>query len=141
MIYIEEKSLSRQIELLILLSENDDYELCAWLYPESPAKELANFTVTNNENGLVPITSYENGFKPKRTVLVKATKNNLNAFLINEASLKKNCDSLALYTSGDLTWKISTIGHEGMCLVQDKSLYSKISKSGFNASLKAPEWW
>ncbi len=141
MIYVEEIDFTRQIDLLSLLSLSNDFEICAWLYPESEATEIAGYPVTENPRGKSAVTTYENGHTPKVTKLVNAESKILNAFSSSKNELKKNCDSLTLYRNNDSSWYVATIGHEGMCLVQDDRQLTNLINAGFNASTEAPSWW
>lgn len=141
MIYIEEKDFNRQIQLLTFLAGSTELSICAWLYPESSVSELAGFEVTENSESLMPVTTYENGFQPKCTSLVLANQSSLSAFSAAYSELKENCDSLALYKKTESSWLAATIGHEGMCLVQDNNLLNSLLQAGYSASSEAPSWW
>ncbi len=141
MIYVEEKDFKRQIELLAFIASNHDLGLCAWLYPESKVNELAGNKVSDTNLYLTPVTTYENGVSQKCTALIPATSAAINSFGAAYSELKKNCDSLALYARGQSSWAAATIGHEGMCLVQDVALLKSLIQAGFAASTKAPDWW
>jgi hypothetical protein len=141
MIYIEEKDFARQLELISFVAESVDCDICAWLYPESLITEIAGIEITENTSDLVPVTIYENGFSPKRTSLSKASTEVISAFAAAQVNIKKSCDSIALYQNNESSWLVVTIGHEGMCLVQDESKLNSLINAGFNASLEAPSWW
>jgi len=72
MIYIEEKTFERQIDLLGYLSELDAYYICAWLYPESNVTSIVSQKVDPIK--LEPVTTYGDGIKPKHTQLVPCSK-------------------------------------------------------------------
>jgi len=141
MIFVEEKGFNHQIALLSFLAELGDYNVCAWLYPEQAASELIGLSVSDNPLGLTPITTYGNGHKPRCTELLPASKANFKLFSVAKEEVLKKCDTLALYKVDQVNWAASTVGHEGMCLVQDDRLLNGIIRSGFNAALKAPNWW
>jgi hypothetical protein len=141
MIYVEEKDFNRQIELLSYLANSHDANICAWLYPESKVRELAGHEVTSNPSSLTPATEYEDGHKPRCTAPTAASSAAINSFAGSHAALKKNCDSLALYKINESSWLAVTIGHEGMCLIQDNSLLNSLIKAGYAASTDAPDWW
>ncbi len=141
MIYVEEKKFNRQVELLSFIANESDYNICAWLYPESSATEIAGYPITDNSAGLIPVTTYENGHVPVCTLLVPADSVSIDAFSSAKVELKKNADSLTLYKSNESNWSVATIGHEGMCLVEDDNLLTNLISSGFNASKEAPSWW
>lgn len=141
MIYIGEKDFGRQIELLSFLAERGDYVICAWLYPEAQAKDLAGFAVIDGFPGLVPPTAYGNDHVAKCTEVVSASEKTLEAFSNAKTSVMRNCDSVALYQRNQLSWAACVIGHEGICLIQDDSLLNELVTAGFNACLKAPRWW
>jgi hypothetical protein len=141
MIYVEEKDFNRQIELLEFVARYRDSSICAWLYPESRVAELVGIEVTDNPRGFVPVTTYEDGFLPKCTAPILATSKSIRAFGSAYSELKKNCDSLALYQKNQSSWLAATIGHEGMCLVQDDSLLNSLIQAGYSATTRAPEWW
>ena len=141
MIYVEEKSFDRQLELLVYLSKSEPLMICAWLYPESKVSHLAGLKVSTGESELVAVTSYDNGFRPKHTELVFASSVHISALRDAAVELKDNCDSLALYKENEQSWHAATIGHEGMCLVQSSSLCQELVLAGFSASEKPPSWW
>ncbi len=141
MIYVEEKDFDRQIQLLSFLASNAELFICAWLYPESSSSTLAGFEVTDNPESLIPVTTYEDEFQPKCTLLVPANGTNIEAFSEAYPELKINCDSLALYKKSDLSWLAATIGHEGMCLVQNDEILNSLIQVGYPASIEAPTWW
>ncbi len=141
MIYVEEKDFDRQIQLLYFLASSGDLTICAWLYPESNATELAGFSVTDNPSSLTPVTTYENGVLPKCTVPTIASKKIIKSFGASYTELNQNCDSLALYKKSESSWVAATIGHEGMCLVQDNTLLNSLTQAGYSASTSAPDWW
>jgi hypothetical protein len=89
----------------------------------------------------VPVTKYENGFIPRNTSLVPANKESIGRFAGATAELKKNCDSVTLYKNGKSSWLLATIGHEGMCILQDNTLLTSLVKAGYKASNEAPSWW
>jgi hypothetical protein len=141
MIYVEEKDFNRQIKLLVFLASSQDLSICAWLYPESTLTKLSGFDVTQNPSSLVPVTTYENGFRPKCTIPISASASKINAFGSSYNELKINCDSLALYKNNETSWFAATIGHEGMCLIQDDLLLNILIQAGFSASTDVPNWW
>ncbi len=139
MIYIHEKDFEGQLKLLGYIASQESYLLCAWLYPESKALKISGQPIENSN--LEPITSYGDNAIPRHTCLANCTKARLQLFSSSQAAITANCDSLALYKSGALTWSAAAIGHEGMCLVKDEAMLSKIKSAGFKASLKEPSWW
>lgn len=139
MIYIKENGFKRQMALLKLLAQRESYSICAWLYPESKAKTIAGYDLMNSN--LEPVTTYSDGTISKHTQPVICTPSALESFAEAKNKLVKNVDSLILYREGETEWFAATIGHEGMCLIRDKDLYSYVLESGFNASLEAPSWW
>lgn len=141
MIYVEKNSFNRQIELLEFVASIQDLNVSAWLYPESSVMELAGIEVTDNLLSLVPVTTYENGFSPRCTAPISASCENIQLFSKSHEALKKNCDSLALYKNNNSSWLVATIGHEGMCLVQDESLLNDLLQAGYVASTQSPDWW
>lgn len=141
MIYVEEKDFARQMELLSFLAQTTDLNVCAWLYPESSATTIAGNIVIENSLNLVPVTTYENGHLPSLTQFVKANQSSISKYSAAQTELKKNCDSVTLYKENDLSWFAATIGHEGMCLVQDNKQITNLINAGFAASLEAPSWW
>ncbi|PLY05687.1 MAG: hypothetical protein C0625_12770 [Arcobacter sp.] len=141
MIYVEEKDFDRQIQLLSFLASLDDLTICIWLYPESTATKLAGIEVAQKSLSLTPITTYGDGSIPKCTVPTSASLTTMKLIGSSYNELKKNCDSLALYKKSESSWIAATIGHEGMCLVQDDTLLSCLIKAGYPASTRAPDWW
>ncbi len=141
MIYVVEKDFDRQLELLIFLASIENYSFCGWLYPESKISAYSGHSITSNPKNLIPVTTYEDGHKPKCTETIAATKNSIIEFCANKSTIKQHFDSLAMYKPDEKSWSVVTIGHEGIGLVQDDNLLVKITEAGFTASLQAPEWW
>ncbi len=141
MLFVEENNFNRQISLLSFIATTGDYNICAWLYPKSLATKIAGFIVTDNLSNLIPVTTYEDGCKPKCTKLVSASEYNFGFFSEAKAELINDCDSLALYKRNELTWVASAIGHEGMCIVQDSNLLNILIHEGYNVLSEAPNWW
>mgnify|MGYP003669201645 CR=1 FL=1 len=141
MIYVEEKDFSRQLDLLRYLSGLHRLIICSWLYPESTSTSVAGFPINNVPSNLQPTTIYANGIRPRHTEPVEATAPNITAFEEAASEIAANCDSLALYGEGEESWFAATIGHEGMCLVQDESLFSSLSEAGYSVSMEPPSWW
>jgi len=139
MIYVEEKDFDRQIDLLGFLAEQDEYLICAWLYPESKEISIASQTVT--ETDLEPVTTYGDGTKPKHTELSPCTPEILKTLLSEKSTIEKNIDSLAIYKLGEKSWSAVTIGHEGMCLVRSLAYLQSLEAAGFIVSTEAPSWW
>lgn len=88
-----------------------------------------------------PVTIYGTGIKPRHTKPVEASALNITAFGEAVSDIAANCDSLALYGEEEESWFAATIGHEGMCLVQDESLLSSLSEAGYSVSTEPPSWW
>lgn len=141
MIYVQENGLKRQLELLAFLSQEEACELVVWLYPESRLKHFSGLLVLNGQDGLKPVTTYTDGTQAKSTSAFPAASNSIVALKPFISKFKRNCDSIALYPAGKKDWSVCTIGHEGMCLVKNDKLLSKIQTAGFVASLAAPVWW
>ena len=139
MIYVEEKDFDRQIDLLEAMSKDEEYSVCAWLYPEASAKEVAGIAIVKTD--LEPVTTYGDGFKPFHTELVHLNSSYLSQFKSCQQDLIDYCDSLAIYKGKSTTWAAATIGHEGMCLVRDVKKLNKLKGSGFAAATEAPSWW
>ncbi|HEY7884779.1 MAG TPA: hypothetical protein VIC08_07500 [Cellvibrionaceae bacterium] len=140
MLYIQEKSFIGQIKLLSTLVNLGDFKLCAWLYPESQRNTLAGFMVVPHQ-GFKPVTTYEDGIIPSRTELIQATESTLSAFRESKSEIQAHCDSITLYIDGQFNWHAATVGHEGMCLVQDDRYLSQLQNAGFNVSTQPPDWW
>ena len=141
MIYISESSFTRQIELLAHLAETHQMMICAWLYPESTANEIAGFPIIRAPSNLEPITTYEEGVCTGHTKLIRALVENISSYKAAETALVTHCDSLALYKVGESSWFAATIGHEGMCLIKEPSLLPSLVAAGYSASIEPPSWW
>lgn len=139
MIYVEEKSFDRQIEFIRFLAGIESCFVCAWLYPESKTATLLGKPV--QRSALEPVTSYENGVGPRHTELVKCSESIVQLFSQAVGDIVTHCDSLALYKGGATDWFSATIGHEGVCLVRDETLFGPLRQAGFIVSTVAPSWW
>jgi hypothetical protein len=139
MIYVEERDFDRQIEVLETMSKDEEYSVCAWVYPEAPVKEIAGIAVVKTE--IEPVTTYGDGFKPFHTELAPLNSSYLLKFKSNQQDLIDHCDSLAIYKGKSTNWAAATIGHEGVCLVRDVTQFNKLKGSGFAVATEAPSWW
>ncbi len=139
MLYINELSFQRQIDLLRFISNNSTLSIGVWLYPESKVSMIAGLKVT--KSSIQPVTEYYDGFKASHTELAKCTLEFLDRILLSKNEVFKNCDSIALYSHGKRDWEVATIGHEGMCLVKDATLFGQLQDEGFSVSSKPPSWW
>lgn len=142
MIYIEEKIFDRQVDLLDYFRSHGEFDLIIWLFPESKTRNICDLKLAPKD--LIEgqqVTKYEGGFKPRKTRRVKLTSDLLIKIRKSSNVIKSNCDSLVLYPPNEKEWIVCTIEHEGMCLVNDDSLFKKLDSEGFNPSLEKPEWW
>lgn len=142
MIFVNEKGVLRQLELLAFLLVENEYELVAWMYPESKYSHLKGIDLTLSKNvDAEPVTQYEGDVHVKCTDRILASESLINLFRRERKSIFRHCGSICLYDVGSYEWSIAAIGHEGMVLVRDESMLSKINGAGFNASLNKPDWW
>jgi hypothetical protein len=142
MIYIEEKLFEKQLELLSFFNSPEKLDLIIWFFPETKLRTICGLTLAPKD--LVEgeqITTYGDGFKPKKTRKVKFTSDLLIKIKASSKAIQENCDSLALYPHGEKKWLVCMIEHEGICLVSDNSFIEALLSKGFNASLEKPEWW
>ena len=140
MIYVEETNFSRQIDVLEYLRRTQKLDVIFWLCPEEKTticgQPLANNKLIEGE----PVTTYS-GVEPHKTQRTELTTELVEEIRKSEKILNKSCDSIVLYEQNKKTWFACTIGHEGMCLINNKAFLEGLISSGFNASLNKPEWW
>jgi hypothetical protein len=141
MIYILEKDFNRQIDILEFFLKDKDYNICAWLYPESTSQNIANIPILNNTLNLELVTSYDDKYIPNHTKILTATFEILTMIRSSQKEVQKNCDNITLYPLKSNQWEITIIPHEGICLVKDKAFLSKLINTGYDASLETPIWW
>lgn len=143
MIYAQERSLKRQIALLELVAQlSGDSVLVAWLYPVSHATSFMGIPVSNDANGLLPVTTYnENSEQGPNTKPVKFTPAICAELIQKRSKLLRRCDSLALYRPGENDWFACAIHHEHMCLIKDNALLPQLVTRDFCVSEQAPAWW
>lgn len=139
MLYVEEKDFARQMDVLRASIKSSDLLVCAWLYPDVELTSLAGFKVVPNQ-GLEPVTTYEDGTLPYRTELAPAIDSVIEAMRGYEAELHAYCDSITLYSPGSIKWAAATVGHEGMCLVRSDKTFYQLQEAGFRVSKQAPAW-
>ena len=142
MIYIVEQKFDRQLDLLDYFISQGEYDIIFWFFPESKLKTI--FNLKPSPENLIegePATTYDDGFKPRKTKKIKLTSDLLAKVRKSSKLVKINCDSLVLYLPQKNDWIVSTIDHEGICLVNDDSFLSAIISQGFSASLEKPKWW
>ncbi|UVK98793.1 hypothetical protein [Pseudomonas sp. B21-048] len=142
MIYIEENSFARQIQLISEFVNQEPFELVIWLYPESSIDRIIgeNICASTIVNA-VPVTTYESDGVARCTQRLQLTDMLINKITQEKDFISQNCDSLCIYSPKSPEWQACTIGHEGMILVKDTALLNKLKALGFNASLHAPSWW
>ena len=142
MIYVEEKWFSKQIDFLRFFLKQDEFETIIWMYPESKFSHLFGLSLEHEADlSGEPVTVYENGQISSRTARQPLTKELIDLAENNRRNVSRNVDSFVIYKPGEFEWQACAIGHEGMCLVNDHALMSKLEKAGFNASTEPPEHW
>ena len=140
MIYVEEKSQDKQLELIKYFSNYDEFTIIIWLYPECKITDLFSLAISNSLN-YNSVTTYSDGYKPFATLPKCLNKKMIKLLNKNKNIIHEYCDSIVLYKGDDKDWFMSTIGHEGMCLVKDDMLLEELKKEGFSCSLESPDWW
>ena len=142
MIYVEEKWFSKQIDFLRHLLKEGEFEVIIWMYPESKFSHLFGL---NLEHGTdisgKSVTTYGNGKIASRTARQPLTKELIDLAENHRRNVSRNVDSFVIYKPDEFDWLACTVGHEGMCLVQDESRLSNLINAGFNASSEAPDGW
>jgi len=142
MIYVEEKWFSKQIDFLRFFLGEGELEIIIWMYPESKFTHLVGLSLEHGVDVLgEAVTGYKNSGIASRTVRQPLTKELIDLAENNRRNISRNVDSFVLYKPGEFEWLACTIGHEGMCLVQDESSLKELIGAGFNASVEAPTWW
>jgi hypothetical protein len=142
MIYIEENSFERQIDLISALASQAPFDLVAWLYPASTIDTILGVSIYKSTTvNAVSVTTYTNNFIASCTPRLRATNAVINNITKEKDLIANNCDSLCIYSPENPEWQACTIGHEGMILVRDLALLSYLKSLVFNASLHAPSWW
>lgn len=142
MIYIEEISFERRMYLISELANQQPLELVIWLFPESNIDSILGENIFDSSTvNAVPVTTYENHRVSRCTQRLRLTGSLINRIAQEEVIIKRNSDSLCIYSPNSPEWEACAIGHEGLILVKDTILLSKLRALGFNASLSAPSWW
>lgn len=122
--------------------ELEELEIIVWLYPESKLKNLFGFDLLkNDEYQGNPVTEYDASVVVKRTVRQKLTTEFITQINKSKRIFVQNCDSCVLYRLSEFDWYASTIGHEGIFLINDDSKKNECVLNGFNATLKKPDFW
>jgi hypothetical protein len=141
MIYIEGKDAGMQFKLLEYLSDQGSYTLIAWQYPEIDKSPILFLPTDSKRGEFEPVTNYADGIESKHTKPMDAQPSKL-VYLINvKQQIRRSFDSFCLYKQGADEWYACTIGHEGMCLIRDDELITKLQEKGFTASTSKPNWW
>jgi len=142
MIYAQESSLKRQIALLELASQLSGISvLVAWLYPVPHATSFMGIPVSNDSNGLLPVTTYGGAEQGPSTKPINFTPAICTELIQKRSKLLRRCDSLAIYRPGENDWFACAIHHEKICLVKDTALLPQLTAKGFSVSKQAPSWW
>lgn len=140
MLYILEKRVDVLLDMFLHLSNEPDYKLVIWLYPESDCNNLIGYDVIKGRpSEFLPVTTYQDSdYKFTRPIdvssgLIEKVKGNIS-------ELSRVVDSFCFYLN-EPEWKFCSIGHEGMGLVNNDSIFDEIKAKGFNVSTTPPEWW
>jgi len=142
MIYVEEKWFSRQIDFLRFFLGERDLEIIFWMYRESKFTHLSGITIERGSNiPGHPVTTYDDGTISSRTIRQPLTVELITLVENNRRNVSRNVDSIVLYEPSKHEWLACTIGHEGMCLVNDDAYIEKMQKVGFCATRKTPKHW
>lgn len=143
MIYVTETNFERQLALLDVVSQQlGETRAVVWLYPDSKTKTVAGLTVSDEHQGLLPVTNYGDGSEQGLNTSPKAFNAGLVSELLkNQSEVIRFCDSVAIYKPDEKEWSACFIHHEGMCLVRDNALLENLKEQKFSASTEAPSWW
>lgn len=142
MIYVEEKSFSRQIDVIEHLNTIEKFDVILWFYLGNKQQNICGLKLA--QKSLIEgeqITHYWKDQKPHKTRRVSLTTELLTDIRASEKSISKNCDSIALYRPGIKEWLACAISHEGMCIIREDQYLEALKVSGLNASTEKPEWW
>jgi hypothetical protein len=142
MIYIEEISFEKRMQLISVLSNQESIELVIWLYPESSIDSIIGENVLASTTvNATPVTTYKNGCIARCTERLQVTDILITKITQKKGVIVKNCDSLCTYSPKNSEWQACIIGHEGMMLIKDNTLLNDIKSLGYDASLHSPSWW
>jgi hypothetical protein len=140
MLYILEERIDLLLEMFLHFSSDSDYKLVIWLYPESDCNNLIGYDVIKGRSEeYLPATTYQNS-DYKFTRPIKVSPDIIERVKENISDLSRVVDSFCFYLN-EPGWKFCSIGHEGMGLVNDDSMFDEIKAKGFIVSKSAPEWW
>lgn len=140
MLYIEDKTQDMQLKLIRKLASEEKFEVIFWLYQGYEDSEFLDIPVSHSLEG-ESVTIYDDDGFPCNTARIELNSSVYEVMTKNQELLRLHCDSITLYKPKTHEWYMSTIGHEGMSLIRDKSTQTMLSSSGFNVSTEAPSWW
>jgi hypothetical protein len=142
MIYILERSFSRQLAALQASGLSGAVNSVLWLYPECSRPTICGLPVFKNRPELQPVTTYgESAASGRRTLAQPFDAVFVSRLLAQKAKVTRRCDSIALYSPGSSEWLACAIPHEGMVLLKAPASLSALHRAGFSASETAPSWW
>lgn len=142
MLYVEEKSFNKQLELINDIYSDSGAVLVIWIYPERDLTELIGLKLISPDyRKITPVTTYELGVRVLCTEQLTINNELIELIKNNENEISSNSDSLCVYSLEGGDWEMCTIGHEGMGLVKDDLLYERIRGLKLNVSHDAPSWW
>lgn len=142
MIYIQERSLRRQLEALQLASGSHALTAVLWLYPDCLRRTMCGLPVAQDRQALEPVTTYGEESHPGRRTLAQPFNAAFIARLMSQKSkVSRRCDSLALYPAQSPEWASCAIPHEGIILLKSPISLSTLRKAGFSISETAPRGW
>jgi len=140
MLYIEGSSFEEQLQALKIVAGGQRMQLVLWLYPESRCNELADFRPLHSPT-YEPVTTYADGTSATALGPVYCSLDAFDKLNQHQHDISKACDSIALYPENTSTWIACIIGHEGMTLIKDVKLFSRLKAHGLPASDTPPAWW
>lgn len=140
MLYILEEKVDALLDVFLHFSNDPNSKLVIWLYPESDCNDLIGYDVINGSpSEYLPVTTYQDS-DYKFTRPIDVSPDIVEKIKENISDLTRVVDSFCIYLN-EPEWKFCSIGHEGMGLVNDNSLFDEIKSKGFNVSTTPPEWW
>ena len=98
MLYFENDSFEKQIELVEYFSIIGNHDVMFWIFPESKCRNICDLRLSPKD--LVegnPVTTYGDGSMGKRTRRTTLDSNLVEKIRECKNDIKENCDSIVIY--------------------------------------------
>lgn len=140
MLTVEDADGSVWLEIVELLSEQDDYDMVLFPYPGSEGEPLpAPFAPAATPPLVESAATYSEDNGPACSARLRVTPDSIEELGDHLDEFEDWGEAMALYPPRDWSWVASFVTHEGTVLVRDVRLYGYLDAAGIPVRKDAPE--